>query len=241
MIKSLIKKINWVLSRIITQPKLTEGTISYDFWNLPPKQFQKQLNETLENYSKLNFSSDKLQDYAKNFIEDTRGNKYPFVKIYFNQEIARKIYEDESKDYFGWHEIKDFKTKSIEIKNGEIKEYETSINFRSNPDWKVEYAINRIPNDRKKIAGFMCTKYEITEIKQIKQNISKRYFKLYATNKIKLPGHLICGWHENVIPECPLEIVTNTSNKESRTFLKVREVSKVLPNSAFKIPKKFEK
>lgn len=220
MIKSLFKKISEILSGIIPQQKLTEGTISYDFWSTPNENLEKKLKET----------------------SDTRDEKLPFVKFYFNQKISRKIYEDEEpKDSFGWFEIDNLKTKTIRIKNGEVDESESSMNYRINPDWNVKYEIKRIPDDKKEIAGFMCVKYEILEIKQIKEKITKRQFKIYATKEIKLPGHVICDWYDQVIPECPLEIISSFEHKASSTFLKVREVSKELPNSAFEIPKRFKK
>lgn len=241
MIKSIWKNIRWIFTRIISRSTLTKGTISYDFWNAD-KNLEKELEVERVKYQKNNISAEKFEKYSSLFVEDTREKKLPFVKIYFNQEIARTIYEEEeSKDYFGWYEIHELKTKPIKIIEGEVKEYENSMNFRVNPDWKVKYEIKRIPKDRKEIAGYMCIKYEITEVKEVRGDITRRQFKIYATSKIKLPGHLICNWYDKVIAECPLEITISHENKESFIFYKVREISQELPNFAFKIPKRFKK
>lgn len=241
MIKSIWKNIRCIYAKIISRTRLTKGTISYDFWSVDEK-LKKELEVERVNYQKNNISTEKFEKYASLFFVDTREKKHPFIKVYFNQEIARIIYEEEEpKDYFSWYEIHELNTKTIQIKEGEVKENETSMNFRVNPDWKVKYEIKRIPNDRKEIAGYMCMKYEITELKEIRGDTTRRQFKIYATNKIKLPGHLICNWYDKVIEECPLEMDISYENKESSVHYKVRNISSGLPRSIFEIPKIFRK
>lgn len=242
VIKTLWKNIRWNFERILPYPKLKRGTISFDFWNIVDEDTKKEIEAKKESYIEKNIPPEKIEKYVSLFVEDTRRKKRPFIKIYFNQEIARTIYEeDEQKDYFGWYEIQNLKTKTLKIKEGKVVKYENSMNFRVNPDWNVKYEIKKFPEDKKEIAGYICIKYEITELKEIKGNTTKREFSIYSTNKIKLPGHLICNWYDKVIKECPLEITINHENKKGGVFYKVREISKEIPKSVLKIPKRFEK
>lgn len=220
VIKTLWKNIKWNFERILPYPKLKSGTISYDFWNTTDEDIQKEIKAERENYSEKNIPQEKIEKYVSLFLEDTRRKKSPFVKIHFNQEVARRIYEEvEQKDFFGWYEIQNLKTKTLKIEEGKVVTYESSMNFRENPDWNVQYKIKRFSKDKKEIAGYICMKYEVTELKEIKGNTTKREFSIYSTNKIKLPGHLICNWYEKVINECPLEIAINHENKKGGSFL----------------------
>lgn len=241
MTKDIIAKIKLLFSWTKHHRKIKSGTISYDYCNSIDSRTKRKLEVCKHKYEKKN--PDKNADkFMRLFVKDTRGEKTPWVTIHFNQKILRKEYETKMpKNLFGWYHINSLTTTTLTIKDGEVKETQGSMNFRVNPDWHVEYIVEKNPKDKKIIAGFDCIKFNIKEIKTIKgKSIKRRNFELYATNKIKLPAHAVCLWYDKVIKECPLEIKVNTQNKEGGYWLRVRSISGKPPTSALEIPQRFK-
>ena len=99
--------------------------------------------------------------------------------------------------------------------------------YRKGPTWEVVYVVERKPDDRKQILGYDCYKIILTEKRVVlsSQEIISRKMEMYVTDKIKLPGYIIAGLYDNVIKECPLELVEiDVEALKPKTVLKATAV-----------------
>lgn len=226
--------------------EIEEGIISYDHWNVIGNSLivklereKKEFEEDEEDdESSLSFGN--IDKFISKLTEDTRKNKEPSVSIYFNQSKARLFHGGREPAGFGFYDIKKLSISNYRLIDGKCKIETVSMNYRVNSTWEVEYKVGRFLNVRKKILDFDCYKLVVIEKKKINDSLSENIHVLFVTDKIKLPPHLICSWHDYVVDECVMEVKIWRKNRaDTYSVFKVRNIQEGVPAKTFKVPKKY--
>jgi len=166
-------------------------------------------------------------------------NSTPFKTYYFKKNRARIIKKNESRDsVYRIFEIKELNSIRRRFKNDDLKIDTTILNYKVNPDWKVNYEITKIPTDTKIIKGFKCIKVLVNESWIPKSgNKYKMSYEFYWTEKINFPPHIVLGWYDNPLNGCMMEGKAWSPNEPRNwTNYSLFEFKKELDESLLSIP-----
>lgn len=90
-----------------------------------------------------------------------------------------------------------------------VDTFQYSMNYKSNPDWKVSYKITKT-GTKKRLLGFTCRHFMVEELKLIKgDDPATRVFSIWATKKIKpsFSTHAVLSLYDRVLSKyTPLEM-----------------------------------
>lgn len=112
-------------------------------------------------------------------------------------------------------------------KRGEVKIDTLIYNWKVNPDWKVDYEIIENVKDAKIISGIMCNFYKIIEKRVTKKSSTESLYEIYTNPKINFPAEIVCGFYENILNECPIEVKVTTLNfPKSTCYITIDKIAK---------------
>ncbi|HVG41174.1 MAG TPA: hypothetical protein VM888_06135 [Chitinophagaceae bacterium] len=119
---------------------------------------------------------------------------------------AGKIYKYYNVNTLAFKVIDSFTYKKI----NKVDTFSTSMDYKKDPQWKVEYSITK-ENKRKKILQYDCTLYTIVQTKKwsSEAEAEKTIFTIWATTQLKpaLSTHALLGMYSKVLEDhTPLEI-----------------------------------